>query len=44
LSKETGISQAMLSRFMSGQAGLSIEYLDKLGEALGLMLVKRKGD
>lgn len=42
LSKETGIDQAVLSRFMHGKGGLSIGGWNKLAEALGLELVKRR--
>lgn len=38
---EAGIDHATMSRFMSG-AGLSMEALDALGEALGLELVARQ--
>ena len=41
--KETGISQATLSRFMSGKGGLSVEGLDKLAEVLKLEVKVRKG-
>jgi transcriptional regulator with XRE-family HTH domain len=48
LSRETGIDQATLSRFMTGRGGLSIDVLDKLTEALQLELTpktarKKKG-
>lgn len=46
IAKETKISQATLSRFMSGERGLSLEYLDKLAELLELKLVmprRKKG-
>lgn len=42
LSKETGIDQAVLSRFVHGKGGLSLESWDRLAEALGLELVKRR--
>ena len=38
LSKETGIAQATLSRFMHGLGGLSTSGLDKIAAALGLHL------
>ena len=46
--KETGITQAQLSRLLSGERGLSIEALEKLAEYLGLEVTlkpkqKRKG-
>ncbi len=47
IAKETGISQATLSRFMSGDAGISLEYLDRLAEFLVLDIARgdstRKG-
>jgi transcriptional regulator with XRE-family HTH domain len=36
LCKELGIAQSTLSRFMSGQAGLSLDTLDRLAELLDL--------
>ncbi len=47
LSKETGIANAVLSKFVNRKGGLSMEGIDKLAEALGLDLVapetRRKG-
>lgn len=42
LSKQTGISQSLLSRFMHGTAGLSVDSLDTLADALDLELTKKK--
>lgn len=42
VSKETGISQSTLSRFMSGERGLPLSAIDTLGEYLGLELTKRR--
>lgn len=39
ISKETGISEATLSKFYLGQRGLSMEALNALGECLQLTLV-----
>ncbi len=39
LSKETGIAQSQLSRLMTGQEGLSYENLEKLADALGLVVI-----
>ncbi len=39
ISKDTGIDQATLCRFMGGKGGLSIPILDRLGEYLGLRIV-----
>jgi Cro/C1-type HTH DNA-binding domain len=40
--KATDISEATLSRFMSGERGLPMKTLDKLAEYLGLEVVVRK--
>lgn len=40
ISQQTGISQSLLSRFIHDTAGLSVDSLDKLAEALGLQLIK----
>ena len=42
ISQETGIDQAALSRFMSGEMGLSTNTLDKMADVLGLELVVKK--
>ncbi|MCE9548278.1 MAG: helix-turn-helix domain-containing protein [Planctomycetia bacterium] len=42
ISKQTGIDQSALTRFMSGERGLSTTVLDTLGELLGLDIVIRK--
>lgn len=39
-----GIDPATLSRFMTGQRGLSMEALDALGQYFNLELVVRKPD
>ena len=39
--KETGIAEAVLSKFVNRKGGLSMEGIDKLAEALGLDLVAR---
>ncbi len=36
IAKELGISEATMSRFMSGKGGLSMEYLDSLADLLHL--------
>ncbi len=47
ISKELGIAESTMSRFMSGQGGLSMEYLDALADLLGLNVTtdkrRRKG-
>jgi transcriptional regulator with XRE-family HTH domain len=42
LSKLTGVDQAALSRFMSGERGLAVASLDLLAPVLGLQLVVNK--
>lgn len=39
ISQETGISQASLSRFVNGTAGLELESLNRLCEYLDLRIV-----
>jgi hypothetical protein len=40
--KTLGIAESTLSRFMSGQGGLSMEYLDALADLLDLDIVTGK--
>jgi len=42
ISKETGISEPTLSRFLSGERGLSMVLLDQLADHLGLNIVAPK--
>lgn len=42
IAQETGIDEATLSRFMAKKVGMSVETLDKLGEYLGLEIVKKR--
>lgn len=43
LSKETGVSQSTLSKFILKQRpGLSFDAMDRVGLALGLVIVKKK--
>lgn len=42
IAQATGIDQAVLSRFMTGKAGLRLETLDKLGLLLGLEVKARR--
>ena len=42
ISKQTGIQQSNLSRFVSGQTALSTTTVDKLGKLLGLQIVVKK--
>jgi len=39
--KATGIDQGQLSKLMKGQAGLSLESLEKLADFLGLEIILR---
>ena len=41
LSKETSIPQSQLSRFMTGEKGLSFDAMERLAEALGLEIIIR---
>lgn len=48
ISQETGVGEPQLCKLMKGQAGLSVESLERLAEYLGLEIVirpkrKRKG-
>ena len=36
LSKESGVSEAQLSRLMSGKRGLSVDTVERLAQCLGL--------
>jgi ribosome-binding protein aMBF1 (putative translation factor) len=40
--KAIEMDQGAMSRFMSGERGLSLEMVDKIGELLGLRIVARK--
>ena len=42
IAQDTGIEESALSRFVSGERGLSMEALDRLLEYLGLEVVERK--
>jgi transcriptional regulator with XRE-family HTH domain len=42
ISKGLGIAESTMSRFMSGQGGLSMEYLDALADLLGLNVTTDK--
>jgi transcriptional regulator with XRE-family HTH domain len=42
IAQDTEIAESALSRFMSGERGLSMESLDRLLEYLGLEVVARK--
>lgn len=41
ISKETGIAQSDLSRFVNRQQGLSLDTIDRLADYLNLELTKR---
>ena len=43
ISKATGIDQATLSRFMSGERGLPMKTLDNLADYLDLNIIIGKG-
>ena len=39
IAQETGVDQASLCRFVSGERGLSVENLDLVAECIGLRVV-----
>ena len=39
ISKALGIAESTMSRFVNGKGGLSMEYVDRLSELLGLHIV-----
>jgi hypothetical protein len=39
IAKETGVTQDILSRFVHGERGMSLESLDAVGQCLGLRIV-----
>ncbi len=41
IAKETGLGEAMLSRFMHGKGGLSMKGLDEIGTLLDLEIRRR---
>ena len=41
IAQDTGIAESALSRFMSGERGLSMEAIDQLLEYLGLEVVEK---
>ena len=43
IAKDLDISEATMSRFMSGERGLTLTVLDRLAEYLGLALCDRNG-
>ena len=42
ISKETGITEAGLSRFVNHVSGISLDTIDKIGECLGLEITTRQ--
>jgi len=40
--KEIGLDQSTMSRFMSGEHGLSLDVIDRLGEFFGLTLIQKR--
>ena len=42
IAQETGLTEAALSRFVNGVAGLSLDSIDKIGEYLSLDITTRK--
>jgi len=44
IAKDLGIAESTMSRFVNGQNGLSMEYLDRLAELLGLHIIVKPSD
>lgn len=44
IAQETGISEATLSRFVTGRGNLSMRALDLVGQSLGLKIVRDEAD
>jgi plasmid maintenance system antidote protein VapI len=42
VAKALGVAESTISRFMNAKGGLSMEYLDRLGELLDLHVVSGK--
>jgi transcriptional regulator with XRE-family HTH domain len=42
LSRETGVAQPIISRFMAGERSLTLESVDALAKTLGLELADRQ--
>ncbi len=42
LARRIGLDKSVLSRFLHGKSGLSIQTIDAIGEALGLRIVVEK--
>jgi predicted transcriptional regulator len=42
ISKQTGVSQAALSKFILGHRGISVKAMDAVGLFLGLSITTRK--
>ena len=43
IAQDTGVEESTLSRFLTGERGLSMDAIDRLAEYFGYRLVKRKG-
>ena len=41
IAKALGIAESTMSRFMSGKGGLSMEFIDRLADLLGIHVVVR---
>jgi transcriptional regulator with XRE-family HTH domain len=41
IAKTLGIAESTMSRFMSGKGGLSMEFIDRLADLLGIHVVVR---
>jgi len=43
ISKQTGVSQAALSKFILGHRGISVKAMDAVGLFLGLSITRKRG-
>jgi transcriptional regulator with XRE-family HTH domain len=44
ISKETGVAESLLSKFMHGKGNISLKMLDKLAANIGLRPLKNRHD
>ena len=42
IARQTGVSETTLCRFVSGERGISVDAMDRIGQYLGLSIVRPK--
>lgn len=42
IARQTGVSETTLCRFVSGERGISVDAMDRIGQYLGLAIVRPK--